>query len=214
MKGSEVHANPDPEVVELVGNKRQELFNLRFQHATGQLIRTQTTCSPGRTSLIRSRPMERFGLRKPRAGTGERARKIVEDFSGLRLDPLGQWPVIVVRIGCELPSDKKPTIGLNHVAVGAHRLRRVGDHMKDKSSHSGTSYVSLCWERIETNQPAARTTQRIGVGLKRVARIVHLRTVRKHSECVVLSAKVDIAAGLRDAVDDRHAAVGIDPHSA
>jgi large subunit ribosomal protein L29 len=37
MKGSEVHANPDPEVVELVGNKRQELFNLRFQHATGQL---------------------------------------------------------------------------------------------------------------------------------------------------------------------------------
>jgi large subunit ribosomal protein L29 len=24
-------------VVELVGNKRQELFNLRFQHATGQL---------------------------------------------------------------------------------------------------------------------------------------------------------------------------------
>jgi hypothetical protein len=31
---------------------------------------------------------------KPRAGTGERARKIVEDFSGLRLDPLGQWPVI------------------------------------------------------------------------------------------------------------------------
>jgi large subunit ribosomal protein L29 len=37
VKGSEVHGNPDPEVVELVGNKRQELFNLRFQHATGQL---------------------------------------------------------------------------------------------------------------------------------------------------------------------------------
>jgi large subunit ribosomal protein L29 len=37
MKGSEVHGNADPEVVELVGNKRQELFNLRFQHATGQL---------------------------------------------------------------------------------------------------------------------------------------------------------------------------------
>jgi large subunit ribosomal protein L29 len=37
MKGAEVHGNADPEVVELVGNKRQELFNLRFQHATGQL---------------------------------------------------------------------------------------------------------------------------------------------------------------------------------
>jgi large subunit ribosomal protein L29 len=37
MKGSEVHGNANPEVVELVGNKRQELFNLRFQHATGQL---------------------------------------------------------------------------------------------------------------------------------------------------------------------------------
>jgi large subunit ribosomal protein L29 len=37
MKGSEVHGNADPEVVELVGRKRQELFNLRFQHATGQL---------------------------------------------------------------------------------------------------------------------------------------------------------------------------------
>ena len=37
MKGSEVQSHPDPAVVELVGNKRQELFNLRFQHATGQL---------------------------------------------------------------------------------------------------------------------------------------------------------------------------------
>jgi large subunit ribosomal protein L29 len=37
MKGSEVQAYADPQVVELVGNKRQELFNLRFQHATGQL---------------------------------------------------------------------------------------------------------------------------------------------------------------------------------
>jgi large subunit ribosomal protein L29 len=37
VKGSDVHGNPDPEVVELVGSKRQELFNLRFQHATGQL---------------------------------------------------------------------------------------------------------------------------------------------------------------------------------
>ena len=37
MKAAEVHGAPDPQVVELVGNKRQELFNLRFQHATGQL---------------------------------------------------------------------------------------------------------------------------------------------------------------------------------
>jgi large subunit ribosomal protein L29 len=37
VKASEVHASADPQVVELVGNKRQELFNLRFQHATGQL---------------------------------------------------------------------------------------------------------------------------------------------------------------------------------
>jgi large subunit ribosomal protein L29 len=37
VKGSEVQGYADPQVVELVGNKRQELFNLRFQHATGQL---------------------------------------------------------------------------------------------------------------------------------------------------------------------------------
>ena len=37
MKSSEVHSYADPQIVELVGNKRQELFNLRFQHATGQL---------------------------------------------------------------------------------------------------------------------------------------------------------------------------------
>ena len=37
MKAAEVHGLADPDVVALVGNKRQELFNLRFQHATGQL---------------------------------------------------------------------------------------------------------------------------------------------------------------------------------
>jgi large subunit ribosomal protein L29 len=30
----------DPELVEFIGQKRQELFNLRFQHATGQLENT------------------------------------------------------------------------------------------------------------------------------------------------------------------------------
>ncbi len=37
MKAADVHGLGDPDVVALVGNKRQELFNLRFQHATGQL---------------------------------------------------------------------------------------------------------------------------------------------------------------------------------
>ena len=37
MKGADVHGLGDPDVVALVGDKRQELFNLRFQHATGQL---------------------------------------------------------------------------------------------------------------------------------------------------------------------------------
>jgi large subunit ribosomal protein L29 len=40
VKASEVHSSADPDVVELIGNKRQELFNLRFQHATGQLENT------------------------------------------------------------------------------------------------------------------------------------------------------------------------------
>jgi large subunit ribosomal protein L29 len=35
-----VHGLADPDVVALVGDKRQELFNLRFQHATGQLENT------------------------------------------------------------------------------------------------------------------------------------------------------------------------------
>jgi large subunit ribosomal protein L29 len=37
VKPSEVHDMADPQVVEAVGNSRQEIFNLRFQHATGQL---------------------------------------------------------------------------------------------------------------------------------------------------------------------------------
>ena len=40
MKASEVHGSADPDVVALVGDKRQELFNLRFQHATGALDNT------------------------------------------------------------------------------------------------------------------------------------------------------------------------------
>ena len=40
MKAGEVHDMQDPQLVEFVGNARQELFNLRFQHATGQLENT------------------------------------------------------------------------------------------------------------------------------------------------------------------------------
>ena len=40
MKPVEVHNLDDPQLVEFVGSSRQELFNLRFQHATGQLENT------------------------------------------------------------------------------------------------------------------------------------------------------------------------------
>ena len=40
MKSGEVHELEDGRLVELVGRARQEVFNLRFQHATGQLENT------------------------------------------------------------------------------------------------------------------------------------------------------------------------------
>ena len=40
MKSVEVHNLDDPQLVEFVGNARTEMFNLRFQHATGQLENT------------------------------------------------------------------------------------------------------------------------------------------------------------------------------
>ena len=40
MKGVEVHNLDDVSLVEFVANARQEIFNLRFQHATGQLENT------------------------------------------------------------------------------------------------------------------------------------------------------------------------------
>jgi large subunit ribosomal protein L29 len=40
VKAVEVHNLEDPELVELADNARKELFNLRFQHATGQLENT------------------------------------------------------------------------------------------------------------------------------------------------------------------------------
>ena len=40
MKAVEVHNLDDTQLVEFVADTRQELFNLRFQHATGQLENT------------------------------------------------------------------------------------------------------------------------------------------------------------------------------
>ena len=40
MKAVEVHNLDDTQLVEFVADARQELFNLRFQHATGQLENT------------------------------------------------------------------------------------------------------------------------------------------------------------------------------
>jgi large subunit ribosomal protein L29 len=40
VKAVEVHNLDDAQLVEFVAGARQELFNLRFQHATGQLENT------------------------------------------------------------------------------------------------------------------------------------------------------------------------------
>lgn len=40
MKGTEVHNLDDAGLAEFVDDSRTELFNLRFQHATGQLENT------------------------------------------------------------------------------------------------------------------------------------------------------------------------------
>jgi len=40
MRASDVHGYGDPELVEFIGERRQEVFNLRFQHSTGQLENT------------------------------------------------------------------------------------------------------------------------------------------------------------------------------
>jgi large subunit ribosomal protein L29 len=40
MKAGQVHDLADDQLVEYVGKARQEIFNLRFQHATGQLENT------------------------------------------------------------------------------------------------------------------------------------------------------------------------------
>ena len=54
MKSGEVHDLADPQIVEAVGNARQEIFNLRFQHATGQL---EDTAALGRAKKDLARAM-------------------------------------------------------------------------------------------------------------------------------------------------------------
>ena len=40
MRASDVHALSDPDLVEALRNAREETFNLRFRHATGELENT------------------------------------------------------------------------------------------------------------------------------------------------------------------------------
>ena len=40
MKRTDVNGLADDQLIEFVANTRQDLFNLRFQHATGQLENT------------------------------------------------------------------------------------------------------------------------------------------------------------------------------
>ena len=54
MKAGAVHDLADPQLVDAVGNARQALFNLRFQHATGQL---EDTAALGRAKKDLARVM-------------------------------------------------------------------------------------------------------------------------------------------------------------
>jgi large subunit ribosomal protein L29 len=40
VKRTDANSLQDPELADFIGDKREELFNLRFQHATGQLENT------------------------------------------------------------------------------------------------------------------------------------------------------------------------------
>jgi large subunit ribosomal protein L29 len=53
MKGVEVHNLEDGQLVEFADNARKELFNLRFQHATGQLENT-ARLKAAKTDLARA----------------------------------------------------------------------------------------------------------------------------------------------------------------
>ena len=53
MKSVEVHNLEDAQLVEFADNARKELFNLRFQHATGQLENT-SRLRAAKTDLARA----------------------------------------------------------------------------------------------------------------------------------------------------------------
>ena len=60
MKAQEVRDLADDQLVEAVGNSRQALFNLRFQHATGQL---EDTAALGRAKRDLARALTETRLR-------------------------------------------------------------------------------------------------------------------------------------------------------
>jgi large subunit ribosomal protein L29 len=53
VKAVEVHNLEDPQLVEFADSARKELFNLRFQHATGQLENT-SRLKQAKTDLARA----------------------------------------------------------------------------------------------------------------------------------------------------------------
>jgi large subunit ribosomal protein L29 len=58
MKAIEVHNLEDAQLVEFADNARKELFNLRFQHATGQLENT-ARLSAAKADLARALTVSR-----------------------------------------------------------------------------------------------------------------------------------------------------------
>ncbi len=58
MKSVEVHNLDDPQLAQFVQTSREELFNLRFQHATGQLENT-ARLKAAKTDLARGMTVAR-----------------------------------------------------------------------------------------------------------------------------------------------------------
>ncbi|MDX6597197.1 MAG: large subunit ribosomal protein [Gaiellales bacterium] len=67
MKASEIHDLTDDEVAQKLEESRRELFNLRFQHATGALENT------ARLSLVKKQIARLLTLQLQRASAKERA---------------------------------------------------------------------------------------------------------------------------------------------
>jgi large subunit ribosomal protein L29 len=67
LKASEIHDLTDDEVAQKLEESRRELFNLRFQHATGALENT------ARLSLVKKQIARLLTLQLQRAAAMERA---------------------------------------------------------------------------------------------------------------------------------------------